>query len=368
MTMAVEWKPIQDVADGSVLAEDLYDGTSFKILLAKGTKINKGIIENLKKREILWIPIESEKDTDLERLKSSIDLDRELVKVEEPMAPGIRLSIPNEMYRNFISSFKTLTEDLKFGERIDIKPVERALGSVIDDMMVEKEFVLNIFRKHATGYLYKHGINTAIISMMIGVSLSMSRYHLIPLAKAALFHDIGLMFLNDPEYVDIGKMSDRDRLLQHTTIGYKILSANGVIEDKEILDAILEHHERFDGTGIPFGRTGEEINFYARILQIADAYDSLASTSSEALKMTPYQALRWILTKAGKDYDPYVLNAFLRISGMYPTGTKVKLSSGKIGTVIRSSGSGLLVPVVLVNETLVDLSKDKSIWVESVVN
>ena len=364
--MAIEWKPLEDIRDGAVLAEDLYDGTSFKVLLSKGTRINKEILDNLKKREILWLPVEGNEE-DIKKIQSSIDLDQELLKVEEPIAPGIRLSVPDEMYRGFITSFKDLSEQLKLGERIDKESVERTLGAVVDDLLSQKEYVVNFFRKHVSGYLYKHGINTAILSVMVGNTLSMSRYHLIPLAKAALFHDIGLMFLNDPEYVDIGRMSNREKILQHTTIGYKILSSYGIIESREIMDAVLEHHEKYDGTGIPFGKKGEDINFYARILQIADAYDSLTSTSSEALNLTPYQALKWILVKAGKDYDPYVLNAFIRVLGMYPTGTRIKLNDGRIGVVIRTSGAGLLIPVIMVDGTLIDLSKDKSVWIVSVV-
>ncbi|WP_036223802.1 HD-GYP domain-containing protein [Mesoaciditoga lauensis] len=363
---AIEWKPLEDIKDGDILAEDLYDGTSFKVLLSKGTRLNEEILKNLEKREILWLPIEGEKD-EFEQLKTSIDFDEELLKVEEPIAPGIKLAVPDEMYRGIITSFKDLADQLKLGERIDTEAVERTLGSVVDDLITQDQYVVNLFRKHVSGYLYKHGINTSILSIMIGCTLSMSRYHLIPLAKAALFHDIGLMFLKDPQYVDIGKTSNRDKLLQHTTIGYKVLSSKGIIESREILDAVLEHHEKFDGTGIPFEKKGDDINFYARILQVADAYDSLTSTTSEALSLTPYQALKWILARSGKDYDPYILNAFIRVLGMYPTGTKVKLNDGKVGVVVRTSGAGLLVPVVLVDDFLIDLSKEKDIWIESVI-
>ncbi len=363
---AVEWKPLEDIRNGDVLAEDLYDGTSFKVLLSKGTRLTDEIVENLRKREILWLPVRGGED-ELIELKSSIDFDEELLKVEEPIATGVKLSVPDEMYRGVINSFKNLADQLKIGERVDTKAVEKTLGSVVDDLLTQDKFVVNLFKKHVSGYLYKHGINTAILSVMIGCSISMSRYHLIPLAKAALFHDMGLMFLKDSKYVDIGKASNREKLLQHTTIGYKILSSKGIIEDREILDAILEHHEKFDGTGIPFEKKGDDISFYARIIQIADAYDSLTSATSEALNLTPYQALKWILARSGKDYDPYILNAFIRVVGMYPTGTKVRLNDGRIAVVVRTSGAGLLIPVVLVDDTLLDLSKDKSVWIESVV-
>ncbi len=366
--MAIDWKPIDKINEGEVLAEDLYDRTSFNVLLSKGTKVNKEVLTLLKSREILWLPIEVKETGELERIRSSIDFDQEIIKSEEPMAAGLKLSIQDQMYHTFIDSFKQISEELKIGGKIDPAPIESTVGLLVDEMMTQKEFVVNLFRKHSSGYLYKHGINTAVISLMIGVTLSMSRYHLVPLAQAAVFHDIGLMFLDDPEYVDIGRMTEREKLLQHTAIGYKVLVASDVLANKEVLDAILEHHEKYDGTGIPLGKSKDEINFYAKILQIADAYDSLTSTTSEALKMSPYQSVKWILSRAGKDYDPYVVNNFLKVVGMYPTGTKVKLSNGKVGMVLRSSGVGLLIPVVIVDDRLLDLSKDKSIWIESVVD
>ncbi len=367
--MAIEWKPIENIKEGEILAEDLYDKSSFNVLLAKGTKITRDKIQILRSREILWLPIETkEKPSDeLEKIKSSIDFDQELIKNEEPIAVGIKLSIQEEMYQNFIDSFKDISRELKIGEKIDPIPIQRTVGVLVDEMMTQKEFVVNLFRKHPSGYLYKHGINTAILSLMIGISLSMSRYHLVPLAQSAVFHDIGLMLLDDPNYVDIGKMTEREKLLQHTAIGYKLLSTSGTIDNREVLDAILEHHEKYDGSGIPLGKAKDDINFYAKVIQIADAYDSLTSTTSEALKMSPYQAIKWILSRAGKDYDPYVVNNFLKVVGMYPTGTRVKLSNGKSGMVLRSSGVGLLVPVVVVEDKIIDLSKDKNIWIEAVI-
>lgn len=365
--MAIEWKPLENIKEEEILAEDLYDKASFNILLSKGTKITKDKISILKSREILWLPIEVKDTGELEKVKSSIDFDQELIKNEDPMVVGLKLAVQDVIYNNFIDSFKDISRNLKLGEKIDPIPIQRTVGVLVDEMMTQKEFVVNLFRKHPSGYIYKHGINTAILSLMIGVTLSMSRYHLVPLAQAGVFHDIGLMFLDDPNYVDIGKSSEREKLIQHTAIAYSVLSSSNVIENREVLDAILEHHEKYDGSGIPLGKSKDDINFYAKIIQIADAYDSLTSTTSEALKMSPYQAIKWILSRAGKDYDPYVVNNFLKVVGMYPTGTRVKLSNGESGVVLRSSGIGLLVPVVIVGDKLIDLSKDKSIWIEAVI-
>jgi HD-GYP domain-containing protein (c-di-GMP phosphodiesterase class II) len=244
--MAVEWKPIENLKEGEILAEDLYDRTSFNILLSKGTKINGEILSILKSREILWLPIETKETTQMEKIRTSIDFDQEIIKMDEPMAVGLKFSIEEQVYRTFIDSFEKISKDLKIGEKIDSAPIERTVGQLVDEMMTQKEFVVNLFRKHSSGYLYKHGINTAILSLMIGVTLSMSRYHLVPLAQAAVFHDIGLMFLNDPEYVDIGKSSEREKLLQHTAIGYKVLASADFISNEEVLDAVLEHHEKYD--------------------------------------------------------------------------------------------------------------------------
>jgi len=363
--VVVEWKRLEKLKGGEVLAEDLVDENS-NVLFSKGTIMTKEKIFSLKDKAVFWLPIETGK-LDEFRLRRNFVKDQESIENEEPMVGWFDFAINEEIYRDFIDTFEDILKNLRFTGNAKIALFDRIVNILVDEISNQKTFVINLFRKYHSGYAYKHGINTAILSLMVGVTFSMQRQNLVLLAKSAILHDIGYIFMDEPNYVDIGKLPEREKVLQHMKLGSEILHSSNFIDNSEITNAILDHHEKYDGSGMPLGKAKDEINLYARIIQISDVYDSLVSTTPEALKMNPYQAMKWILARAGQDYDPQVMNVFLKITGMYPTGTRVKLSNGKSGTVLRSSKSGLLIPVIVVDDNLIDLSKDKSIWIETVI-
>ena len=358
--MAVEWKRLEKLKYEETLAEDLYDPLSLKILLPKGTKMTKAQVNVIKDNGIFWIPLEVHKD-DLRPTRRLFD------EAETDLtARGFDTAIQVEIYRDFIGTFENILKDLN-AKKPALSVFYQIVNILIDEVSSNQTFVINFFRRYQNGYPYKHGINTAILSLMVGVALSMSRQNLFLLAQSAILHDIGYVFTDTPDYVDIGKLPEREKVIQHISKLREILYSSNFIDNPEVLVAILDHHEKYDGSGVPLGKAKDEISLYAKIIQIADAYDSLISTTSEALKMSPYQAIKWIIARTGKDYDPQIMNNFLRVTGIYPTGTRVKLSNGKSGIVLRSSKSGLLIPVVVVDDNLIDLSKDKNIWIETVI-
>lgn len=362
--MAVEWKRLEKLKDGEILAEDIVDENS-NVLFSKGTVMTKEKILSLKDKAVFWLPIEVGKFDEF-RLRRNFVKDQESIE-EEPMVSWFGFAIQEEIYRDFIDTFEDILKNLRFTGKTKIALFDRIVNILVDEISNQKTFVINLFRKYHSGYPYKHGINTAMLSLMIGTSLSMQKQNLVLLAKGAILHDMGYIFMDEPNYVDIGKLPEREKVFQHIKVEREVLYSSNFIDNSEIIGAILDHHEKYDGNGVPLGKSKDEISLYAKIIQIADAYDSLVSTTPEALKMNPYQAMKWILARAGQDYDPQVINIFLKVIGMYPTGTRVKLSNGKSGTVLRTSKSGLLIPVVVVDDNLVDLSKDKSIWIETVI-
>ncbi len=363
--MAVEWKRLEKLKDGEVLAEDLVDENS-NVLFSKGTVMTKEKMLFLKDKAVFWLPVEVGKFDEF-RLRRNFVKDEESIENEEPMVGWFDFAIQEEIYRDFIDTFEDILKNLRFAGNTKIALFDRIVNILVDEISNQKTFVINLFRKYHSGYAYKHGINTAILSLMAGATFSMQKQNLVLLAKSAILHDMGYIFMDDPNYVDIGKLPEREKVLQHIKVEREILYSWNFIDNSEVTNAILDHHEKYDGSGVPLGKAKDEISLYARIIQISDAYDSLVSTTPEALKMSPYQAMKWILARAGQDYDPQIMNVFLKVTGMYPTGTRVKLSNGKSGTVLRSSKSGLLIPVVVVDDNLIDLSKDKSIWIETVI-
>lgn len=151
------------------------------------------------------------------------------------------------------------------------------------------------------------------ISLDIGKALDLGPTRLDTLSKAAILHDIGKIGV--PKEI-LNKESpltneEFEYIKKHSTLGYQILREVEFLKDS--VKIILQHHERFDGTGYPHGIAGEDIDLMARILSVADAYDAM--TSSRAYRKVPLtheSALAQLREGAGKQFDPEVVVAFER--------------------------------------------------------
>lgn len=141
------------------------------------------------------------------------------------------------------------------------------------------------------------------------------------LKLASSMHDIGKVGIPDSILLKPGPLSEAERrqMQTHTLIGSDTLVAiRRRVGDDELLNmgiqVALEHHERFDGTGYPYGLMGEEIALSARIVALADMYDALTSQRVYKAPMSHEQACRIILESRGTHFDPRIVDAFLRVA------------------------------------------------------
>lgn len=127
-------------------------------------------------------------------------------------------------------------------------------------------------------YTHMHSKNVAYISRLIGEELGFSEHTLEQLEYSAILHDVGKIGIPDSLLLKKGKLTDEEyKIIQsHTIMGAEILE-----EIKhttyDIISGALEHHERLDGTGYPYGKKNGEISLFGRIIAIADVYDALTA-------------------------------------------------------------------------------------------
>ena len=365
--MKVIWKRIEEVKPGEVLGDDVYDSKSFVLLLQKGNVLSKDDIEQLKERKIMWIPISTgeEKKMEGEELESAeTTLVESSILISEELPP----TIPEDIYDDYISNISDLINNMRSGVKIDISQITSVCSEVVEMIRRNKEYILNLFTTHALGYLRKHLVNTSIMAVMIGSVMKLPRHKLISLAKVGLVHDIGWAFI----YKDFPDIIDVDNVPENVMKFHPIASVRIVMRYAETflvsdeIEAVLHHHERYDGKGFPFGVSGKRINELARILHFADTFDTLTSDAMKDKKFTPYHATKWIINRIGTCFDPDVAKSFFKLTGIYPTGTKVKLNDGRIGVVVRANPNAPMKPVVRLKDTQIDLSKVDDLWIEKV--
>jgi HD-GYP domain-containing protein (c-di-GMP phosphodiesterase class II) len=115
-----------------------------------------------------------------------------------------------------------------------------------------------------------------------------------------------------------------------------------------VLDVCLHHHEKTDGSGYPKGLKADEISLFAKMGAVCDVYDAITSNRPYKLGWDPAESLRKMAEWANGHFDGKVFQAFVKSLGIYPIGSLVKLTSGRLGVVIEQTGKSLTTPSVKV--------------------
>ncbi|MDN5333131.1 MAG: hypothetical protein PWP59_393 [Sphaerochaeta sp.] len=157
----------------------------------------------------------------------------------------------------------------------------------------------------------QHSRRVSLLSVFLAKQLHLSESDIKRIQIAALLHDIGKIGINESILNKPTRLEDneRDAVKRHPEIGYRILSAS--VEYSDLSLSVLEHHERWDGTGYPRGLKREAISLPARIISVADSYDAMTSERSYKKPLPPEVAIAEIKRCSGSMYDPAVVSAFL---------------------------------------------------------
>lgn len=151
-----------------------------------------------------------------------------------------------------------------------------------------------------------HAKNVSHLCEMIGKNLNFEDNEIAQIAMAGLMHDIGNIAINEKIFSSAEVLRKREwkDVEKHPEIGYRILSS--VIEFSEIAEYVLEHHERWDGTGYPKGLKGEEILLFGRILAVADAFDAMTRDREYKKALSKREAAQEIERCMGTQFDPHI--------------------------------------------------------------
>ncbi len=165
-------------------------------------------------------------------------------------------------------------------------------------------------------YTARHSERTATIALDIAREMGLPRTEIEALRIGALLHDIGKVGVPEVILKKEGPLSEEERssILAHPLIGDKLLSTAGdyLKHADKVRDAVLYHHERWDGNGYPEGLKGKDIPLIARIVAVADSYEAMTAKRCYRKTSTPEEALEDICRNAGTRYDPEVVQAFVQ--------------------------------------------------------
>lgn len=218
-----------------------------------------------------------------------------------------------------------------------------------------------------------HALSVMTLSLLLGKQARLPEEALRTLGVGALLHDIGKSAIS----TSILRNTERNKheeavYMTHCRIGHEnALRAGGL--PSPVLEAILHHHERIDGSGFPDKLAGDKIHIAARVIAIADRFDNLANPIDYRRALSPSEALSTMWVKEQKLFDHVLLQLFVRAMGVYPPGSIVQLSDGRIAAVmVSASTEKSLCPQVMIYEPevprhqaiIIDLAKESSLKID----
>lgn len=333
--------PIDCIREGSILAKNIFDNDG-RILLRKGVILNKNYLKKIKQIGIYSLYITDEYSDE---------------EIEDVITPEIRqksVSILKKSLGN-ISTFNDKLNEKGMNRNEYLKQKEETINSIkdivsdiIDDIISKKNVMINIVDiKTMDNYTYQHCVNVAVLSLILGIKLNLTKDELFKLTTGALLHDFGKTLIPKEILLKKEKLTDEEFNLikEHTTKGYDFFKGlNELSPISRII--VLQHHEKVDGSGYPEGREENDINRFAKIVAIADVYDALTSDRVYRKALPPNEAVEYVLGNGGVHFDFKMVQAFAECIVPYPLGTLVKLSNNDIGVVKETNSRFIMRPVV----------------------
>ena len=238
--------------------------------------------------------------------------------------------------------------DARMGNAISSEATAELVGDITDSVLRHPHALISLSRlKISDEYTYMHSVAVCGLMVALARQLDLPDDWVREAGVAGLLHDIGkmaidLQILNKPGKLTAGEY---DIIKRHPEDGLKILRASQVTNVAAI-DVCLHHHEKFDGSGYPFGLAGNEISIFSRMAAICDIYDAITSERPYKKAWGPAHSIREMASWKGH-FDERIFQAFVRTVGIYPIGALVRLQSDRIGIVIEQNDTSLLKPKIL---------------------
>lgn len=234
--------------------------------------------------------------------------------------------------------------------RADAEALTQAL---LDKMLVEGELCIRVLNAAAGDRPTAHAMNVAVISMLMGRTFGLADDEMMDLGVGAMLHDVGKLELPESLRHADERFSgaELERYREHVALGAAQSRRMELSPGAALV--IAQHHECADGTGFPLRLTGDRMSASARIVALVNRFDNLCNPSQLSRALTPHEALSTMFAQSRSKFDATMLNAFIRMMGVYPAGSVVQLTDDRYALVIGVNSMRPLKPRVLVHDPAV---------------
>jgi len=350
-----------DLREGMILAQEIIDHRGVRIL-APGTVMSEAIIQKLQ--------ISSNTDSVFvykpDDMAGHLSLSTQSTSSQAPSNAEKRIEelvdLASEQLKNKI--FAADSEKL-----INVVHLNRITELIVETAFNTGELISYIMKiREHKDTLYKHSINVAALSCMLGKWLGYDNATLNILTRTAMLHDIGKTRIDSRILDKPSKLSDWEFNLvkKHSEIGYKMIRKINYMSESVSL-GVLMHHEKEDGSGYPLGLYGYQIHPFAKVIAIADIFDALTSKRVYHRRTSPLSVLEIFQRKSYEKLDVKCTMNFVKNISSFYEGADVVLNTGEHAKIVKMNLNNISRPLILVGSDFIDLEKSNTLQIDDIL-
>lgn len=274
---------------------------------------------------------------------------RKLRKSEAPKPLAESAAAFSGEFRASVANLGGVFSQLKQGGQVNPTVILDNVSSTLEQIAVDFDlFIVLSIQKQPEKYPFSHSLQVANLATAVGVILEMDEASLKDIAIGCMLHDLGMLKIA-PDLLNCKRpleMIEKLDITKHPALTFNMIERICGISLGAKMVA-YQMHERLDGSGYPRKRVASQIHPLAKIAMVVDAFIAMTSPRPHRPAMLPYCAMQELieLAKKGK-YDPDAVRGLLHTVSLFPIGSYVELSDGRVGKVVRANREYFTRPVV----------------------
>lgn len=329
--------------------EDVYNSRDVLMLSSNSLIWDGSQIEALKQQGVNSLFINIDKGRDILPVDAAAFMNKQaMTKREEEYYKEIEHA--RAVHHQALETIHEVLDSIKKGTSFSLEKVEKTVENIVESILRNPDTLISLSQiKGYDEYTYTHSLGVSILVTSLAYSMGYAGERLLLTGIGGLLHDIGKMRIPETILNKPGKYTDWEfRVMKkHPEHGLEIVKDKKGFSDFSRA-VIIQHHERYDGRGYPYGLKGKQIEEVGLISAVADVYDALTSNRVYRAAWPPQKALALIFQGADIDYSRRIVELFTKQLGVYPAGSFVRLMSGAMGVVTRVDRGNLLAPKIAI--------------------
>ena len=359
-----------------LIGRTVYDGDSEKVLVEGGTVLDRDTIKMLKEKGVASVYVDE--DSILAAVQKEKEIKRESEKAAEAPVPERSVKLDSkyeEDYRYVYGEMEKLFTEAAETGKLNMGILQSVMSSGrLRDLYKEGATAVSMmYSMNQEGdYNLHHCVHLAILGGLMARWMGLTGIDRQNMVLAGLFLDIGKQMIPKDLLEKKGLLTEEefDILKNHVVDSFKIVEGSELAGRTDLMNGIIQHHERNNGTGYPSGLKGDAITTFGKVLAILDCYDAMASSRSYAEKRSPFEVFKVLYADVldGKLDSEYAV-LFMRKMNAALNGCWLRLSDGSAGRIVYIDESRVTaMPVVqLADGGFIDLNTVKDLTVVEIM-